>query len=85
MWQARFSPGGARPPTKVLNDFIDKHCTHGVEPICKALQIALSGYWRHAALLRAPGKRCARAHRDDILTQRSDGYVFRGERDHDRP
>ena len=63
-----FRPGGARPPTEVLNDFIDKHRgTYGVEPICKALQIAPSGYWRHAALLREPDKRCARAQRDEAL------------------
>ncbi|MDH2240312.1 IS3 family transposase [Pigmentiphaga sp. GD03639] len=65
---AFFGPGGARPPTEVLNDFVDQHrATHGVEPICKALQIAPSGYWRHAALLREPHKRCARAHRDEAL------------------
>jgi putative transposase len=31
------------------------------------LQIAPSGYWRHAALLREPHKRCARARRDEDL------------------
>ncbi|WP_431120872.1 IS3 family transposase [Variovorax paradoxus] len=65
---AFFAPGGARPPAEVLRDFIDKHRdTFGVEPICKVLQIAPSGYRRHAALLREPHKRCARAHRDDAL------------------
>ncbi|RTD84972.1 IS3 family transposase [Variovorax atrisoli] len=65
---AFFGPGGARPPAEVLRDFIDKHRdTFGVEPICKVLQIAPSGYRRHAALLREPHKRCARAHRDDVL------------------
>jgi hypothetical protein len=30
---------------QVLRQFIDKHrYTHGVEPICKVLQIAPSGY-----------------------------------------
>jgi transposase InsO family protein len=49
-------------------DFIDQHRnTYGVEPICKVLQIAPSGYWRHAALKREPHRRCARAIRDDAL------------------
>ena len=39
----------------------------GVEPICKILQIAPSGYRRHAARLRRPELRCARARRDDEL------------------
>ena len=42
---AFFCPGGARPPTEVLRAFNDKHrAVHGVEPICKVLQIAPSGY-----------------------------------------
>ena len=49
-------------------DFIDQHRgTHGVEPICKVLQIAPSGYWRHAALRSEPHRRCARAIRDEVL------------------
>jgi putative transposase len=49
-------------------DFIDKHRDiHGVEPICKVLQIAPSGYRRRAALRRDPQRRCARAQRDDAL------------------
>lgn len=39
--------------------------------ICKALQIAPSGYWRHAALLREPEKRCVRARHDEGLCRRS--------------
>jgi hypothetical protein len=31
------------------------------------LQIAPSGYRRHAALLREPDRRCARARRDELL------------------
>ena len=47
-------------------EFIDEHRdVHGVEPICKVLQVAPSGYRRHAALRRDPQKRCARAQRDD--------------------
>ena len=38
-----------------------------VEPICKVLQTAPSGYRRHAALRRNPQPRCARAQRDDVL------------------
>jgi len=49
-------------------DFIDQHRnTYGVEPICKVLQIAPSGYWRHAAQRREPQRRCARAIRDEAL------------------
>ena len=51
-----------------MRDFIDAHRgTHGVEPICKALQIAPSGYRRHAALRREPHRRCARVQRDEVL------------------
>ena len=53
---------------QVLRQFIDKHrYTHGVEPICKVLQIAPSGYRRHAAHQRNPDLRCARAKTDDTL------------------
>ena len=49
-------------------DFVDQHrTTHGVEPICKVLPIAPSGYWRHSALRREPQRRCARAIRDEAL------------------
>jgi putative transposase len=47
---------------------VDKHRgTYGVEPICKVLQIAPSGYRRHAAVQRTPELRCARAKKDDTL------------------
>jgi putative transposase len=50
--------------------FVDQHRdAHGVEPICKALQIAPSGYWRHAAQQRTPALRSARAQRDEVLAQ----------------
>nr|WP_086003134.1 IS3 family transposase [Polaromonas sp. JS666] len=65
---AFFGPGGARPPIQVLRDFIDQHRdTYGVEPVCKVLQIAPSGYRRHAAQQRDPALRCARVQRDDTL------------------
>jgi len=48
--------------------FVDKHRdAHGVEPICRVLQIAPSGYWRHAARQREPALRSARARRDEAL------------------
>ncbi|MBK7593204.1 MAG: IS3 family transposase [Betaproteobacteria bacterium] len=65
---AFFGPGGARPPTEVLMRFIDMHRDpHGVEPICKVLQIAPSRYWRHAARKRRPELRSARTRRDEVL------------------
>ena len=39
------------PPTQVSKDFIDEH--HGVEPICKVLQVAPLRDWRDAALTGA--------------------------------
>ncbi|MGM9428741.1 IS3 family transposase [Hydrogenophaga sp. MI9] len=65
---AFFRPGGARPPSEVLNNFVAQHRqAYGVESICKVLQIAPSGYWRHAAHQRNPLLRCSRAQRDDTL------------------
>ncbi|MEM5421231.1 IS3 family transposase [Paraburkholderia ferrariae] len=65
---AFFGPGGARPPFQVLKAFIDQHRdTFGVEPICKVLRIAPSGYRRHAAQLRDPSRRSVRAIRDERL------------------
>jgi len=47
---------------------VDQHRdTYGVEPICKVLQIAPSGYRLHAAHRRNPASRCARAKRDEVL------------------
>ena len=47
---------------------MDEHRhSHGVEPICRVLQIAPSGYRRHAARRRRPELRSARAQRDDLL------------------
>jgi putative transposase len=48
---------------------MDAHrTTHGVESSCKSLQIAPSGYWRHAARQRSPDLRCDRAKRDEQLS-----------------
>ncbi len=40
---------------------------YGIEPICRALQIAPSGYRRHAAQRRNPALLCKRAQRDEKL------------------
>jgi transposase InsO family protein len=51
-----------------VNAFIDEHrAAHGVEPICSALQVAPSAYRRHAARVREPALRPARAQRDAVL------------------
>ncbi len=51
-----------------MMEFIDRHRgTFGVEPICKVLQVAPSGYWRHAARQRRPELRSARAQSDEAL------------------
>jgi putative transposase len=48
--------------------FVDQHRdAFGVEPVCRVLQIAPSGYRRHAARQRTPSLRCERARRDDSL------------------
>ena len=53
---------------QILRTFVDRHRGQfGVEPIYKVLQIAPSGYRRHAAETRNPALRCARVQRDDSL------------------
>ena len=48
--------------------FIDAHREElGVEPICRELAIAPSSYREHAARLADPGRRPARARRDDEI------------------
>jgi transposase InsO family protein len=48
--------------------FIDAHReTYGVEPICRILAIAPSGYYEHKAREADPGRRPARAQRDAQL------------------
>lgn len=67
--QRVFCPGGARPPQQVLRAFVDQHRDQlGVESICRVLQIAPSGYRRHAARLRNPELRSCRAQRDVALS-----------------
>lgn len=51
-----------------MRAFVDEHRdVYGVEPICKVLQIAPSGYRRYAAQQRNPALRCARIQRDEDL------------------
>ncbi|MFL0577454.1 IS3 family transposase [Brevibacterium luteolum] len=60
-----FLRGGARPPLAVMCAFIDAHRDeHGVEPICRVLQIAPSSYYAHRT--RKPS---ARQRRDVELTE----------------
>ena len=48
--------------------FVDMHRdAHGVQPICRVLEIAPSGYWRRAARQRELALRSARARRDEAL------------------
>jgi len=51
-----------------MRTFVDEHRENfGVEPICKVLQVAPSGYRKHAARRRDPSRRCRRALRDERL------------------
>ncbi len=51
-----------------MKDFVCQHRqAYGVKSICKVLQIAPSGYWRHAASERNHPLRCALAKQDNIL------------------
>jgi transposase InsO family protein len=51
-----------------MRAFVDQHRDrYGVEPICKVLRIAPSGYRRHAAQARDPDLHCVRAKRDETL------------------
>ena len=52
----------------MIRQFIDEHReVYGVEPLCKVLQIAPSGYRRYAAQQRNPELLCTRAKRDAVL------------------
>ena len=51
-----------------MKAYIDRHRDdYGVEPICRALQMAPSCYWRHSARQRNPQLRSQRAQRDEGL------------------
>jgi transposase InsO family protein len=50
--------------------FVDAHRPeYGVEPICRVLQIAPSGYYEHRARAADPARRPARAQRDETLRE----------------
>ena len=52
-----------------MRAFIDQYRhAYGVEPICRVMQVAPSGYWRYAAQRRNPELRCTRVQRDDVLS-----------------
>lgn len=54
-----------------MSRFVAQHRERfGAEPICKALQIAPSAYWREAARQRDPARRTSRQRRDaELLPQ----------------
>ncbi|MGP5686898.1 IS3 family transposase [Psychrobacter glacincola] len=61
-----FRPGGARPLTKIMIQFIDDNKHHyGVELICRVLPIAPSTYHRERYLANNPKKRSLRSQHDD--------------------
>ena len=60
--------GGTRPPIQTMIAFIDDHrALHGVESICRVLQIAPSGYYARLAVRADPSKASARQQRDAVL------------------
>ncbi len=63
-------PSGARPPHVLMYAFIDEErALYGVEPICRVLAIAPSGYYTSRAREQDPTRRPARAQRDDLLRE----------------
>ncbi|WP_313737019.1 IS3 family transposase [Sphingobium yanoikuyae] len=67
---AYFCDGGARPPRQMMMAFIDAHREDlGIEPICRELAIAPSSYHEHAARRADPGRRPARARRDEEIRE----------------
>ena len=57
-----------------MNAFIDEHrSAHGVEPICRAMQIAPSGYWLHARRQRQPELQPERTRNDERLGHHIEG------------
>jgi putative transposase len=53
-----------------MYEFIDEErARYGVEPICRVLAIAPSGYYTYRARLMDPFRRPARAQRDDLLRE----------------
>jgi hypothetical protein len=66
--------------------YIDAHRERfGVEPICRVLQVAPSGYRRHAAQFRSPELRPARAKRNEQLMVESVALIPRSRVNNRRP
>ncbi|SFD77244.1 Transposase InsO and inactivated derivatives [Tritonibacter multivorans] len=63
-----FCAGGARPPVPQMIAFIKDHqSVHGVEPMCRVLQIAPSTFYEHLAIEHDPDRASDRAKRDAYL------------------
>ncbi|AZC02541.1 IS3-like element ISAba19 family transposase [Acinetobacter nosocomialis] len=63
---AFFRPGGARPPTQIMVDFIHNNKDrYGVEAICRILPIAPSTYYRTLDLTDNPEHRAKRDLHDE--------------------
>ncbi|HAV5269700.1 TPA: IS3 family transposase [Acinetobacter baumannii] len=63
---AFFGPGGARPPTQIMVDFIHNNKDrYGVEAICRILPIAPSTYYRTLDLTDNPEHRAKRDLHDE--------------------
>ncbi|WP_157049266.1 IS3 family transposase [Psychrobacter urativorans] len=61
-----FRPGGARPSTQIMVQFIDDYRgSYGIELICRVLPIAPSTYHRAKDLECCPEKRSLRSQHDD--------------------
>jgi urea transport system ATP-binding protein len=61
-----FRPGGARPPTQIMVDFIHNNKDrYGVEAICRILPIAASTYYRTLDLADNPEHRAKRDLHDE--------------------
>src|SRR4051794_41974995 len=69
----RFRPGGARPPTQVVVDYLSAHADRfGVEPICRVLSehglpiapsVVMTRLWRAARCFRGTNRAGRRARR----------------------
>lgn len=65
---AYFRSGGVGPPVQAVMEFIEEHrAAYGVEPICRILQVAPSGWYERQARRRNPARQPARAKRDAEL------------------
>ncbi|MGH3085215.1 MAG: IS3 family transposase [Gaiellaceae bacterium] len=66
---AYFCSGGARPPMEAMISFVDAYRDdHGVEPICRVIEIAPSTYHAHVARRAEPETAPARVKRDAMLS-----------------